>query len=243
MSVFFLLLCFYRQALFLPLVKMPLPPPENLELSTLDDLSGITAELSTIKEKLSLINDSEIDYTEDIDEIETKLSDIETRLNELKTVCNTDDITASLETIKTTLDDIKANQTHSYTKVMLTTSNYSQYITLNITFDNFITDYIETDALGYRKYNLACRGLITTSKKADCYFKDVSIYYNISIDLWNIPIAIFSTKLDYNGLSSLSFSATQTDTAFFDLHFHFPDSNDIHSITISNIFGYVYIPN
>lgn len=221
------------------------PPPEDLELSTIDEsvIENISAELSAIKEKLSTMNSSEIDYTEDIEGIEIKLSNIETKLDELKTTCNTEDIITSLETIKTTLNAIKANQTVSYTKVLLTTSNYTQYITINITFDNFIIDYIETDSLGYRKYNLACRGVITTSNKIDCHFENVSITYHISIELWNTPIGGISTDLDYYGLSSLSFSATQSDSAFFDFHVHFPNSNTIQSITVSSIFGYVYIPN
>lgn len=84
------------------------------------------------------MSNSEIDYTEDIERIEIKLSNIETKLNELKTICNTEDIITLLETIKTTLDVIKANQTTSYTKVLLTTSNYTQYIT--------ITAYLFTSA-------------------------------------------------------------------------------------------------
>lgn len=58
-----------------------------------------------------------------------------------------------------------------YEKIVLSTQNAAHYLAFSVTFSDCIADYIETNSLGVRYYQLSCVATIRTSRAADCYFE------------------------------------------------------------------------
>ncbi len=114
----------------------------------------------------------------------------------------------------------------------LTTDNVYHYLAFNMTVSDCIAEYIETDILNTRKYDLSCVITISTTKATDCYFKGksyadkptdkstppVTIKYNADNILelvgkgWQLPkktvtqdTEIFA-QVGFDGTSAVSFS-------------------------------------
>ena len=211
------------------LVKILPPPPENLELSTVDEstIEDILHTLEDIKTELNSSTHTCNDYSTELDDIEEKLSNINT---------TEQSILSQLQTIQNTLNEIKKLcSTQKYEKVSLTTLNYFNYLTIHTEFDCNII-YV-----GNNSYTLCIDGTITTTKKIDCYFENVYISYTFDYDdaIYDSMSTIPRIQADYEGYSIVSFFATKENTVLsFTYNVPFLSSD----ISIENISGYVYIP-
>ena len=209
--------------------KYTTPPPENLELSTVDEstIEEILHTLEDIKTELNSSTHTCNDYSTELDDIEEKLSNINT---------TEQSILSQLQTIQNTLNEIKKLcSTQKYEKVSLTTLNYFNYLTIHTEFDCNII-YV-----GNNSYTLCIDGTITTTKKIDCYFENVYISYTFDYDdaIYDSMSTIPRIQADYEGYSIVSFFATKENTVLsFAYNVPFLSSD----ISIENISGYVYVP-
>lgn len=204
-------------------------PPENLELSTVDEstIEDILHTLEDIKTELNSSTHNCNDYSSELNDIEEKISNINT---------SEENILSQLQTIQNTLNEIKKLcSTQKYEKVSLTTLNYFNYLTIHTEFDCNII-YV-----GNNLYTLCIDGTITTTKKIDCYFENVYISYTFAYDdaIYDSMSTIPQIQADYEGYSIVSFFATQENTVLGFAHNVPFLSSDI---SIENISGYVYVP-
>lgn len=132
-----------------------------------------------------------------------------------------------------------SNKEPTYEKIVLTTQNYSQYIAINVYYSDCETLEAYRNE-NYTFYDLSCIGNITTSKRADCSFQEVSIKYIIKPQaLWNVspksgnPYA----ELNYEGESHCSFSISSVYNSILS----FPFTADF-TISVQEITGYVILP-
>lgn len=94
-----------------------------------------------------------------------------------------------------------------YKRVKLTTQNYTNYISIN----SYATDYnvvpLQENSLGNIEYCASAVIHVVTSKRADCYFENVTIEYKTTYGiLWETSNEEVCAKvmLDYNGESHYS---------------------------------------
>jgi uncharacterized lipoprotein YehR (DUF1307 family) len=94
-----------------------------------------------------------------------------------------------------------------YKRVKLTTENYTNYISIN----SYATDYnvspLRENSLNKLEYCASATIHVVTSKRADCYFENVTIEYKPSHSiLWETSNEDGGAKvtLDYNGNSHYS---------------------------------------
>ena len=125
----------------------------------------------------------------------------------------------------------------------LTTENVYKYLAFSVTVSNCLAEYIETDSLNNRIYDLSCVLTISTTRAADCNFSSPTrIKYDslvladvIGIDTnWKLPKNIvgqyieLGAQVGYDGTSAVSFSIKKTGSYGLD----FPTIS-----TIDNSFG------
>lgn len=170
---------------------------------------------------LSACSDS-VDNTKELEDIIAQLED------ENK---NLESIIENLEEQNNKLSKLLEDK--KYTYVNLTPDNYNKYISINLFYDDC---FYRQNENGF--YYLYYTGHITTSKKTDCYFDDVKIWYKIDIEEWETNIASTYVELDYFGTSHGSYFATKKNPSST---IYFPDSA-FFDISIRNISGKVIIP-
>ena len=113
----------------------------------------------------------------------------------------------------------------------LTTQNVYKYLAFNFTVSDCVADYIETDHLNNRIYDLSCIVTITTTRAADCKFSATTmIEYNRSTlsDIigiganWQLPKNSLGQDIEicaqigYDGISAVSFSIKKTGSYSLD---------------------------
>ena len=121
------------------------------------------------------------------------------------------------------------NQTTEPTKIQLTTENYSQYISLNLVYGNFIV---------YENSSYCIATIKTSSAKDSLIFKDVKIEFTLSHNGWitygpALNRNIIQAELSYNGISESSMSLWRDDTVIA------PPSSHVSDIIVIAISGEV----
>lgn len=144
------------------------------------------------------------------------------------------------------IEELESESTINYEQIEVNANTLRHYIAFNITISDCFVEYIETNALGSRVYNLACVATITTSRAADCHFigetdqTPFNIKYNLGILTpygWDCSTTSPSAQVDYNGNSSVSFALWRENTTSLE----FPTfSSSTFLMTV--VGGYVLVP-
>lgn len=150
--------------------------------------------------------------------------------------------------------------TANYTQ--LSKDNVYHYLAFNITVSDCVAEYVETDILNQRKYDLSCIVTIATTRAADCHFKYYSpdkdndkappalIQYSTSSlstllgTGWSVPDYLYA-QIGYDGVSAVSFAtkATRIGLAFPNLSTVKKNviiNTMIASEIVSSVEGYAY---
>ncbi len=132
---------------------------------------------------------------------------------------------------------------NEYKSEVLTADNIHRFLAFNITISDCTADYIETNSINERVYNLSCVVTISTKRAAGCHFEgahigendtavapaiilyDINAINDILGDGWlpaNLSFApIIHAQIGYNGESAISFSVNKEKVTCLD----FPDTN------------------
>ena len=172
---------------------------------------------------LTLTACNSTDYSSKIESLEERITDLENQNNTLNEINN------KLEESNNLLNELLTEQ--EYEKVSLTVSNYKNYIAFNLSYSDCLC---ATNEYGY--FNLYCMANVSTSRKADCYFENVTIMYQVTVSEWSSSSAL--VELDYEGNSAgstfMSKNTTSSTIEFLDSSFY--------SITVKSISGKVIVP-
>jgi len=143
-----------------------------------------------------------------------------------------------------------------YKSERLTADNIHRFLAFNITISDCTADYIETNILNDRVYNLSCVVTISTTRATDCYFEgehvgendtaispavmlyDQTALKNILGGGW-LPINTtlaprICAQIGYNGESAVSFSVSKDKV----IGLNYPNTATVDGTAIS-----VSIPN
>ncbi len=136
-------------------------------------------------------------------------------------------------------EEISEQNTIQYTKIKLTTQNYSQYIAINITYDNCILELDEeAEYTGTKYYNLYCNGNISTAPRGDYIFEKVNIVFNAPTSTFSQSGIVGAyAELDKNGYSTTTVALKENHV--IEPHNDFPTSGKIKPQSID---GYVLVP-
>ena len=158
--------------------------------------------------------------------------------SELKALQETvDSLNTKIDELENTVEELKTKK--EYKKVPLTSLNYSQYLAVNYYFEDYFIDYIETNSIGTRTYNLYCTCIVSTQRKTDCHFENVKITLNSTSLLWSTHIPQTTMSIGYDGVATNSFIMYRNNV-YDSNRFQLPEASNVNlSITIS---GYVLIP-
>lgn len=129
------------------------------------------------------------------------------------------------------------NSNSEPTRIELTTENYADYIAVNVYYSDLIAELSPKSSETFNYYDLTCIGNITTSKRVDAVFENVSIVFYADLGLWRVSALDKPTaQLDHNAVSHCSFPVAWKDSPLL----YFPYSQKMN-IRIDSIEGFVVI--
>lgn len=131
-----------------------------------------------------------------------------------------------------------------YERIELTTTNYKQYLSFDCTVTDCIADYIGSDSVENRKYNLSCIVNVKLKNTSNCHFVGkmnnfcASVAFSFSKTDWQI---VASTShyitIGYDGEGEVSIPLYREDSYFM----NFPRVSAL-DITVTTITGFVLVP-
>ena len=113
--------------------------------------------------------------------------------------------------------DLGEEKEAEYETVKLTAYNYSDYIFLEMNFESFHSEWVDTTTLGWNTYHIVCAGSIVSSRKGNFQFEDVSLAVALTIEKGWSPRVMkgLEVQLDYDGNGKYSFYlANEVSSAF-----------------------------
>ena len=131
-----------------------------------------------------------------------------------------------------------------YQMVELTTTNYKQYFSFDCTVTDCISDYIGSDSVGNRKYNLSCIVNVKLKKTSDCHFVGknnnfcASVAFSFSKTDWQIVASTSHyVTIGYDGVGEVSVPLYREDCYYM----NFPRVTAL-DITVTTVSGFVLVP-
>ena len=121
-----------------------------------------------------------------------------------------------------------------YERIELTTTNYKQYLSFDCTVTDCIADYIGSDSVENRKYNLSCIVNVKLKNTSNC----ASVAFSFSKTDWQIVASTSHyVTIGYDGEGEVSIPLYREDSYFM----NFPRVSAL-DITVTTITGFVLVP-